>query len=112
MFDVRFLARRKALAAIAVLTIGLALGADTAALSVLDAFLRSSLGFPEPQRVVVIAPERNMPGRGSVVFNDAWLNYQLLRRVQHSFSEVAAVVQLSVSWADHNDTRQLDATRA
>ncbi|HEX4681056.1 MAG TPA: ABC transporter permease [Gemmatimonadaceae bacterium] len=112
MIDLRFLARRKVLAAIAILTIGLALGANTAALSVLDAFLRSSLGFPEPQRVVVVAPERNMPGRGSVVFNDAWLNYQLLRRVQHTFSDVAAVVQSSVSWADHSDTRQLDATRA
>ena len=67
MLDLRFLARRKALSAIAVLTMALALGANTAALSVLEAFLLSSLAVPESDRVVLIAPERTMPGRGSVV---------------------------------------------
>jgi len=58
MLDLRFLARRKALSAVAVLTMALALGANTAALSVLKAFLLSSLAVPESDRVVLIAPER------------------------------------------------------
>jgi putative ABC transport system permease protein len=112
MLDLRFLARHKVLTAIAVLTLGLAIGASTAALSVLQAFLFSSLGVPDVDRVVVVQPERELPGRGSVKFNDAYPNYQLLRSVQRSFADVAAVVQLSVSWDDHGEARQLSATRA
>src|ERR1043165_2813430 len=111
MLDVRFLARRKALTAIAVLTMALALGANTAALSVLEAFLLSSLGVPESDRVVVIAPERNLPGRGSVVFNDAFPNYELLRRTQHSFADVAVFLQLQSSWDDQGEPRSLNAAR-
>ncbi len=112
MLDLRFLARRKALAAIAVLTMALAIAATTAALSVLKAFLLSSLGVPNPDRVVSVQPERGMPGRGAVQFADAYPNYQLLRQVQHSFSDVAVVLSLSASWDDHGEARQLAATRA
>jgi len=66
----------------------LALGANTAALSVLEAFLLSSLAVPESDRVVLIAPERDRPGRGSVVFSEAYPNYQLLRQTQHAFADV------------------------
>jgi len=112
MLDLRFLARRKALSAIAVFTMALALGANTAALSVLKAFLLSSLAVPESDRVVVIAPERNMPGRGSVVFADAYPNYELLRKTQRAFADVTVFVQLQTSWDDHGEARSLNATRA
>jgi putative ABC transport system permease protein len=112
MLDLRFLARRKALSAIAVLTMALALGANTAALSVLKAFLLSSLAVPESDRVVLIAPERNMPGRGSVVFADAYTNYELLRRTQRAFAAVTVFLQQQTSWDDHGEARSLNATRA
>ena len=112
MLDLRFLARRKALSAIAVLTMALALGANTAALSVLKAFLLSSLAVPESDRVVLIAPERTMPGRGSVVFADAYPNYELLRKTQRAFADVTVFVQLQTSWDDHGEARSLNATRA
>ena len=111
MLDLRFFARRKALTAIAVLTMSLAIGANTAALSVLKAFLLSSLAVPNADRVVAVQPERNLPGRGAVKFSDAYPNYVLLRQVQHSFSDVSATVQLSASWDDHGEARQLAATR-
>jgi predicted permease len=111
MLDLRFLARRKALAAIAVLTMALAIGATSAALSVLKAFLASSLGVPDAERIVAVQPERTMPGRGTVQFSDAYPNYLLLRQLQHSFSHVAVVLQLSASWDDHGEARQLAATR-
>src|SRR4026209_1446169 len=60
MIDLRFFARRKTLTAIAVLTMGLAIGANTAALSVLKAFFGSSLAVPNADRVVVVQPERNL----------------------------------------------------
>ena len=112
MLDLRFLARRKALTAIAVGTMALALGANTAALSVLKAFLLSSLAVPEADRVVLIAPERTLPGRGSVVFSDAYPNYELLRRTQRAFSDVTVLLQLQASWDDHGEPRSLNATRA
>jgi predicted permease len=112
MLDLRFLARRKTLAVVAVLTMGLAIGATTAALSVLKAFLLSSLAVPDPDRVVVVQPTRSMPGRGEVPFADAYPNYQLLRQVQRSFSDVTVVLQLLASWDDRGEARQLPATRA
>jgi predicted permease len=112
MLDLRFLARRKALTAIAVLTMALALGANTAALSVLKAFLLSSLAVPESDRVVLVAPERTLPGRGSVVFSDAYPNYELLRQTQRAFADVAVFVQLQASWDDRGEARPLNATRA
>ena len=112
MSDLRFLLRRKTLTAVAVLTMALALAANTAALSVLDAFLRSSLGVPESDRVVQITPERDLPGRGTVVFADAYPNYQLLRTTQKTFAEVAVLVQMQASWAeDGAAARSLNAAR-
>ena len=112
MLDLRFLARRKALAAIAVFTMALAIAATTAALSVLQAFLLSSLGVPNADRVVVVQPEREMPGRGMVPFSDAYPNFLLLRQVQRSFSDVAVLLQQSASWDENGEARQLAATRA
>jgi putative ABC transport system permease protein len=112
MLDLRFLARRKALTAIAVVTMALALGANTAALSVLKAFLLSSLAVPEPDRVVLIAPERMMPGRGSVVFSEAYPNYELLRQTQRAFADVTVFLQIVASWDDNGEPRSLNATRA
>src|SRR5215208_5342709 len=112
MLDLRFLARRKALTAIAVLTMALALGANTAALAVLKAFLLSSLALPESDRVLLIAPERDLPGRGTVVFNEAYPNYRLLRETQRSFADVTVLLQLQASWDDHGEPRPLNAARA
>src|SRR5262245_911838 len=112
MLDLRFLARRKMLTAIAVITMGLAIGATTAALSVLKAFLLSSLAVPDADRVVVVQPTRSLPGRGEVPFADAYPNYQLLRQVQRSFADETIVLQLLASWDDHGEARQLPATRA
>jgi len=112
MLDLRFLARRKALTAVAIITMALALGANTAALSVLKAFLLSSLAVPEPERLVLIAPERNMPGRGSVVFSEAFPNYELLRQTQRAFADVTVFLQAQASWDDDGEARSLNATRA
>src|SRR4051812_33348801 len=105
MSDFRFLARRKALASVAVLTMALALGANAAALSVLKAFLFSSLAIPEPERVVNVSPERNLPGRGSVIFSEAYLNYELFRKTQRAFADATVLLQLQTSWNDGGEAR-------
>jgi putative ABC transport system permease protein len=112
MSDLRFLARRKALTAIAVVTMGLAIGATAASLSVLKAFLLSSLAVPEPDRLVFVQPERDLPGRGAVKFNDSYPQYLRLREATRSFADLAAVLQAAASWDDKGEARQLDASRA
>ena len=106
-----FLLRRKTGFAMAVLTMALALAANTTAFSVLKAFLFSSLGVPDPDRLLVVAPVRDLPGRGSVVFAEAYPNYRLLRDTQRSFADVACVLQGFVSWDDRGELRALDSSR-
>jgi putative ABC transport system permease protein len=110
--SIRFLARRKAVAAVAILTMACALGVNTSALAVLRAFLFSSLGVPEPDRFVNIAPVRELPGRGEVVFSDAWPNYVLLRDTQRSFAAIGVTFQNVVSWTEGENVRALQNTRA
>lgn len=99
----RFLARRRASAAVAVLTLAIALGANTATLSTVRAFLLSSLGVADADLVVLVVPQRGLPGRGTVDFADAWPNYDLLRRTQQVFSAVTCVSQGTASWDDGSE---------
>ena len=107
----RFLARRKATCTVAVVTMAVALAANTAVFSVVKAFLLASIGVPDAERLFLVAPLRNLPGRGSVVFNEAYPNYQLLRATQHVFTDVACVNQGVASWDDHGESRPLQAAR-
>ncbi len=63
----RFLLWHKTGFAMAGFTMALALAANTPAFSVLKPFLFSSLGVPDPERLLVVAPVRDLPGRGNVV---------------------------------------------
>ena len=110
--SLRFLARRKAVTAVAIATMALALGANTVAFSVVRAFLLSGLAVPEPDRLVVIAPERELPGRGMLLFYDAYPNYQLIRQTRRAFADVTCVTSSTVSWDDHGEIRSLQATVA
>src|SRR4051812_29703331 len=76
----RFFARRKAAFTVIVLTMALALGANTAVFSVLKAFLFSSLGVPDATRVVNVWTVRQIDGRGGVNFSDAHVNIELMRK--------------------------------
>ncbi len=109
--SLRFLARRKAVAAVAILTMACALGVNTSALAVLRAFLFSGLGVPEPDRFVNIASIRDLPGRGPVVFSDAYPNYQLIRDTKKAFGEVGVVLPNVVSWSQGTDVRGLQNAR-
>lgn len=110
--SLRFLARRKAVAAVAIFTMACALSVNTSALAVLRAFLFSGLGVPEPDRFVLIGSVRELPGRGDVLFNDAYPNYELIRDTRKTFDEVAVVLQNLVSWSQGTEVRALQNARA
>src|SRR5262245_1978927 len=107
----RFLMRRKAAVAVAVLTMALALGANTLVFSVARAFLAANIAVPEPDRLLVPAPVRDMHGRGAVVFAEAYPNYKLNRETQRSFADLACVQQSVASWEYHGEARAVQSAR-
>jgi predicted permease len=106
-----FLMRRKAALGAAVMTLALALGANTVVFSVLQGFLLSSFGAPDSHRLFVVAPSRELPGRGSVIFAEAFPNYLLLRETTRSYEELAVTLQTVASWSDGTTVRALQASR-
>lgn len=94
----RFFARRKTSALVAVLTIGFALGANTAVFTVLNAFLLSSLGVPEAGRVHQIMSTRELPARGTVEFYNGWSACELLARESRAFAAIGAVQFSDFVW--------------
>jgi putative ABC transport system permease protein len=108
----RFLARRKAAFSVAVLTMALALGANTIVFSALQTFFFSSIGVPEADRLLAIMPTRDLEGgRGSEHYDEAYPNFDLIRRTQHSFADVALVYPGITSWEDHGESRPLNMAR-
>ncbi len=108
----RFFARRRAAFAVIVLTMALALGANTAVFSVLKAFLFANLAVPESGRVMIVPTAKELPGRGRVDFSDAYPNYQLLRQTTHSFASLSVTLPADVNWEQASDTRRLQGLRA
>ncbi|HVU23208.1 MAG TPA: ADOP family duplicated permease [Opitutus sp.] len=107
----RFFARRRAAFTVAVATMALALGANTAVFSVLKAFLFSSLAVPDADRVAYVWAVRSLAGRGNVDFNVAYRNYRLIHDTTHFWSELACVQFADVNWEQAADTRRLQGAR-
>lgn len=109
----RFFARRRAATAVIVLTMALALAANTAVFSVLKAFVFSGLGFPEPERVVNVWTVRHIDGRGPVNFLDAHVNIQLLRETTRFWESMGAVFGVDLNWQqDDGEARRVPGARA
>jgi putative ABC transport system permease protein len=105
----RFLVRRKATFMVAVLTMALALGANTAVFSALKTFLFSSMGVPEADRLLAIMPMHALEGgHGTEPYDEAYPNYDLIRRTQHNFAEVMLVYPGITSWDDRGESRPLN----
>jgi len=102
----RFLERRSGTSAVIILTLALALAANSAAFAVLKAFLLSDLGVPEANRLHIISQRQK-----GAAFLDAWPNYQMLREQVKTFESVAAVLPADVNWMDGDETRQIAAAR-
>ncbi len=109
----RFFGRRRAATVVIVLTLALALAANTTVFSVLKAFLFSSLGVPEADRVVNVWTVRQIEGRGPVNFLDAHVNIQLLRQTTRFCSAMGATLTTDLNWQqDDGSTRRLQGAQA
>ncbi|MBL8961234.1 MAG: ABC transporter permease [Gemmatimonadetes bacterium] len=81
----RGLVRQPLFAAVAILTIGVGIGANTAIYTTLDALLWRSLPFPEPGRLMDVV--LSSPDEGSFVWS--YPKYDFFRREQQAFASVA-----------------------
>src|SRR5271169_1515202 len=82
----RLLTKSPAFTLIAILTLALGIGANTAIFSVVNGVLLRPLPFRDPSRLVLIAEKSSFP-----VISTSFENYQDWRDQSHSFESVQAV---------------------
>jgi len=85
-FALRGLVRRPLFAAVAILTIGVGIGANTAIFTALDALLWRALPFPEPGRLMDVV--QSAPDEGFSPWS--YPKFDFFRRNQQAFVSVAA----------------------
>ena len=102
-FAVRSLRKSPAFTAVAVLTIGLGLGANTAIFSFLDGVLLKPLAYPEPERLVQLWEKPPGGQRNGI----SALNFQDWRAQATSFTAMAAQTGKTVTISDRGEPRQL-----
>jgi len=85
-YAIRQLAKSPGFAIVAILTLTLGIGANTAIFSVVNAVLLNPLPYPQPDRIVVLFHEKTNFRTGSI----SYLNFDDWRRENQSFSSMAA----------------------
>src|SRR3954462_12492502 len=94
-YAIRSLARQPTFTAVAVLTLVLGIGANTAIFSVIKAVLLNPLPYREPGRLVVVS-EQNPDGNADLV---APLTFADWQAQSHAISGLAAFRQLRYAFA-------------
>ncbi|MEP7016098.1 MAG: ABC transporter permease [Verrucomicrobiota bacterium] len=84
-YALRVLGKSPAFTAIAILTLGLGIGANTSIFSVVNAVLLRPLPYPEPSRLIIIRERTDVFPNGSV----SYPNYLDWREAQRSFTDIA-----------------------
>ncbi|MGH3181922.1 MAG: hypothetical protein ACRDOE_08455, partial [Streptosporangiaceae bacterium] len=83
----RSLGRSPGFAAVAILILGLGIGANAALFSALQATVLGALPYPQPDRLAELDTTALRTG---VAFNTSWLDYQDWARQSRSFTGLAA----------------------
>src|SRR5882724_4268228 len=102
-YGVRMLLKQPGFTLVAVLSLALGIGANTAIFSLLDAVLLKSLPVQEPDKLVLFGKgedggmTNSFPNRSTDLFSYPF--YQEVRQRNEVFSEVASL--LSMSWGVH-----------
>ncbi len=108
-YALRMMARSKGFTAVAVLTLALGIGANTAIFTVANALLLRPLPYADPGRLVLISwAPRNQRADWQ---NMSYARFTLLNEQSRSFSGVAGFVNETFNLSGHGDAEELKAAR-
>ncbi len=107
-FGMRMFRNGPAFALVAILTLALGIGANTAIFSVVHGVLLQPLPFPKQNQLMILF-EKNKDGTRS---NTSWATFMDWSRLNHSFTGVAAVSFWSPTYVGAHDAETLNGFRA
>jgi putative ABC transport system permease protein len=102
-FGLRMLRNSPAFALVAILTLALGIGANTAIFSVIHGVLLKPLPFPQQDQLMTIWEKRDDGGRS----NTSWANFMDWNKLNHSFTGIAAVSFWSPTFVGAHDAETL-----
>jgi len=105
-YGVRTLAKNPGFAAVAVLTLALGIGANTAIFTVVNAVLLRPLAFHDPSRVVLVVEVSRYP-----ITSTSYENYEDWRDQSRSFESMQASCFTNVTLTGMGDPERLTARR-
>src|ERR1700689_2158884 len=106
-YALRQLVKAPGLILLAVLTLALGVGANTAIFTVIESVLLRPLPYANPDRLLYIGPAADKPGPGAT----SWLNYQDVRAQSKLLSEVAGYSEDGSVIESHDGSQSVAAPR-
>jgi len=104
-FGVRMLAKSRGFTAVAILTLALGIGANTALFSVVNSVLLNPLPYPEPEQLMTLHESKPNFEAGSI----SWLNFRDWRKDNSTFSMMGLWRNLSFTLTGAGEAEQLRA---
>ncbi len=101
----RTLLKDRGFAAVVILTLAVAIGANTAIFSVVDGVLLRPLSYPDADKVITIGLDRPGTGRGGMGFADT--GYRHFREKNRSFEEFGAYQTTALALTGNGEPTQL-----
>jgi putative ABC transport system permease protein len=109
-YAIRSLVKHPSFTAIAVITLALGIGANTAMFSVINAVLLRPLPYQQPERLVTIWEES--PGRGMYQIPVSFANLSDWREQNHTFEQISAYTFTNLNLTGQGEPARLSAIRA
>src|SRR5262245_49799235 len=106
-YGARMLLKKPGFTLIAVLTLALGVGANTAIFSVINSLMLRPLPYREPERLVKVYQAEPDPAKGMLPSVWSYPRFEVLRYQSRSFAAVAAVAQLQNNLTGANEPERL-----